>query len=79
MMGRFTWFRRPGSQSCAECRYFEADPKRIEAMIPGLTVLGSAYASVAAGDGICLRHDTYQSGRFGCGDFSPNGTISGRR
>ena len=39
-------------------------------MLPGLTVLGSAYASVAADDGMCLRHDTYQSRRFGCGDFA---------
>ena len=67
MTGRFAALR----PSCAACRSFEADPKQIEAMIPGLTVLGSAYASVTADDGICLRHDTYQSRRFTCGDFTP--------
>jgi hypothetical protein len=64
-------FSRQDRTSCAACRHFERDPRRIEAMLPGLTSLGSASASVAADDGICLRHDTYQSGRYRCGDFAP--------
>jgi hypothetical protein len=55
---------------CAECLQFTSDPRRIEAMIPGLKILGSAYASVAAGNGLCLLHDRYQSGKFGCPDFT---------
>ena len=73
MTERFALFRGRDGDRCADCRYFESDPKRIEAMVPGLTVLGSAYASVAADDGMCLRHDTYHSSRFGCGDFAPVG------
>ena len=68
-----SWFQRPRAGTCATCRYFETDPARIEAMLPGLTVLGSAYASVAARDGMCLRHDTYQSDACRCADHTaPN-------
>jgi hypothetical protein len=63
-------FSRPDGASCAACRHFTSDPHRIEAMLPGLTTLTSAFASVASGDGICLKHDTYQSGRFRCNDFA---------
>ena len=38
--------------------------------MPGLNVLSSAFASVRAGDGICLYHDTYQSSRYVCEDFA---------
>jgi len=71
MTRRFASGVRPGGNTCGTCRSFEADPRRIEAMLPGLTVLGSAYASVAADDGMCLRHDTYQSRRLSCADFAP--------
>ncbi len=56
--------------ACATCRHFVTDPKRIEALMPGLNVLSSAFASVRAGDGICLYHDTYQSSRYVCEDFA---------
>ena len=73
------WLRPPRQGGCATCRYFESDPERIEAMLPGLNVLGSAYASVAADDGLCLRHDTYQSSRCRCADHAsrsgPDGTV----
>lgn len=59
-------FRQHGGRDCGGCQHFETNPHRIERMLPNLSVLGSAHASVAAGDGICVLHDTYQSDRFGC-------------
>ena len=56
--------------TCASCRHFQADRAAIEAALPGLTVLGSAYASVTAGDGICTLHDTYLSRRDRCADHT---------
>lgn len=62
-------FRQRGGRDCGGCRHFEDNPHRIERMLPNLSVLGSAHASVAFGSGICVLHDTYQSDRFGCEDW----------
>ncbi len=59
--------------TCASCRHFLSDRAAIEAALPGLTVLGSAWASVTAGDGICRLHDTYLSRRDRCADHSGSG------
>jgi hypothetical protein len=56
--------------SCRSCVHFETDRAIIEAMLFGLTVLGSAYGSVAADDGICRLHDTFQSCRFLCAAYN---------
>jgi hypothetical protein len=45
--------------SCGNCRYFNARPLDIEAALPGLSSLSSAYAAVRSGDGICAVHDRY--------------------
>jgi hypothetical protein len=47
-------------------------------MIPGLTAMGSARASVWADDGICRLHDLIVSARDGCGRFSPRAGTEGR-
>jgi hypothetical protein len=54
---------------CGACVHFRNDPAYLEAAIPGLSSLGSAYGSVRADDGICLRHDRYLSARARCADF----------
>lgn len=59
--------------SCGTCRHFLDDRAAIEAAIPGLTVFGSAYASVTAGDGICRLHDTCITRRDGCADHAGSG------
>ena len=56
--------------TCGDCVHFENDPARIEAMIPGLTTMGSARASVRADDGICGVHDRIVTPRDGCGQFA---------
>jgi hypothetical protein len=62
------------SGQCADCCHFRNDARFIEAAFGGLTSLGSAYGSVRADDGICLRHNRYLGARSSCGDFSPQST-----
>jgi hypothetical protein len=70
--------RRRGEPRCRDCRYFQGAPEAVEARLPGLTVLGSAYASVAAGNGLCRKHDTYGSGHDRCRDFmAPDADAAG--
>jgi hypothetical protein len=57
--------------TCGHCIHFIHDPARIEAMIPGLTAMGSARASVRADDGVCARHDLIVTARDCCDWFSP--------
>jgi hypothetical protein len=45
--------------NCANCRYFSGAPGEVEALLPGMRTLGSAYGSVRATDGICRLHDRY--------------------
>jgi hypothetical protein len=55
---------------CVACRHFRNDPAQIERLCPGLTAMGSGYASTRAQDGICLRHDFYVLASDRCGDFA---------
>ena len=55
--------------TCRNCAHFVNDPARIEAMVPGLAAMGSAWASVRSDDGICALRDRVMSGRDGCGRF----------
>jgi hypothetical protein len=57
--------------TCAGCAHFINEPDRIEALIPGLTAMGSARASVRSDDGICAVHDRIVSARDLCGEYSP--------
>jgi hypothetical protein len=52
--------------SCRRCRYFDAEPAHIEAALPGLAALSSAYASVRADDGLCRWHDRYVAATSVC-------------
>jgi len=54
---------------CADCRYFDNTPRALEAAVPGLRVMGSAYSSVRSGDGLCSRHERYLSGEHRCALF----------
>ncbi len=61
--------RRSAAGRCAGCAHFEADPALVEAALPGLRTLASAYSSVCAGAGLCALHDLFVSPWKGCGDF----------
>jgi hypothetical protein len=57
------------ARRCGSCLHFRNDPAFLEASLPGLTVMGSGYASVVADDGICARHDRYLGARSSCADW----------
>ncbi len=59
-----------GDKRCAYCAHFRNDPKYLEAQFAGLTGFGSAYASVRADDGLCLKHDRYLGADSCCTDFA---------
>jgi hypothetical protein len=58
------------------CRHFRNDPAEIERLCPGLTAMGSGYASTRAQDGICLRHDVNVLASDGYGDFAKRDKIT---
>jgi hypothetical protein len=54
------------ARSCHSCRYFEQSPSELEAALPGLSSLGSAYAAVRYDDGMCGMHDRYVASSSDC-------------
>ena len=67
---RTTRLLRGREKRCADCAHFRNDPNYLEAEFAGLTSLGSAYGSVRAEDGLCLKHDCYLAADFCCADFA---------
>jgi hypothetical protein len=67
---------RPAAPSCWRCTHFVNDPGKIEAAMPGLVIMSSAYGSVRAEDGLCQRHDRYVRANFGCDQFRCAGNSS---
>jgi hypothetical protein len=61
--------------SCAGCRYFTNEPAELEALLPGLSALGSAFGSVRDNDGLCERHQRYLRATCHCPEHRP---VSGR-
>jgi hypothetical protein len=51
---------------CAGCRHFNDRPLELEAALPGLSSLSSAYAAVRSQDGICALHDRYVAATSRC-------------
>ena len=60
----------PYAASCEDCRHFNGRPLDIEAALPGLSSLSSAYAAVRADDGICAAHDRYVAASSICTLYS---------
>jgi hypothetical protein len=56
--------------SCADCRHFNGRPLDIEAALPGLSSLSSAYAAVRSDDGICALHDRYVAATSLCAEYA---------
>jgi hypothetical protein len=57
--------------SCAGCRYFLNKPEELEALLPGLNTLGSAFGSVRDSDGLCERHQRYLRATCRCPEHQP--------
>lgn len=47
------------ASDCRSCRHFVDDPEAIEAQLPGLTILSSAYGSVRGRAGICQQLERF--------------------
>jgi len=58
------------SRCCLGCRHFNHAPVALEAALPGLSSLSSAYAAVRADDGICAIHDRYVAGSSVCAQYA---------
>jgi hypothetical protein len=57
--------------ACAACRHFNGQPLDIEAALPGLSSLSSAYAAVRSDDGLCALHDRYVGASSWCAGYAP--------
>ena len=60
---------QPDSPSCRQCKHFQNDAKQVEAALPGLSSLSSAYAAVRCDDGICAVHERYIAASSVCAAF----------
>lgn len=61
---------------CIRCRHALLRPDHLEAAIPGLNILSSAYGSVRAETGLCRRHDKFITARSACADFESQAAVS---
>ena len=59
--------------SCADCRHFRNGPAQLEALLPGLRSLGSAYGSVRGSDGVCELHQRYLRASSRCDAHATRG------
>jgi hypothetical protein len=58
------------SPTCMQCRHFKNAPAEVEAALPGLSSLSSAYSAVRCDDGICAVHDRYVAASSTCPAFA---------
>jgi hypothetical protein len=64
--------RQPDSPTCRQCKHFQNDALEVEAALPGLSSLSSAYAAVRCSDGICAVHERYVAASSICATFAEN-------
>jgi hypothetical protein len=62
--------------SCATCRHFNDQPSDIEAALPGLSSMSSAYAAVRSSDGLCGTHDRYVAASSLCAGYAVGASAS---
>jgi len=61
--------RQPDSPACRQCKHFRNDAWEVEAALPGMSSLSSAYAAVRCSDGICAVHERYIAASSICPAF----------
>jgi len=64
---------RHAARCCARCVHFQSSPVLIEQRLSGLASLSSAYASIRAEDGLCMRHDRYVAATSACAELRAAG------
>jgi hypothetical protein len=55
--------------TCEGCAHFLNDPARLEAQLPGIGALSSAYGSCRGRAGICAVDQTFRDPVAACTDF----------
>jgi hypothetical protein len=68
--------RLPDSPACAECKHFNNQSSHLQAALPGLSSLGSAYAAVRCDDGICAVHERYVAASSHCAAFAEDYVVA---
>ena len=58
------------SCTCRECAHFVSEPRDLEALIPGLNIMSSAYGSVRADTAYCRLNDVFLTPTPACPGFS---------
>jgi hypothetical protein len=61
---------QPAAPACLTCKHFNHAPADLEAALPGLSSLSSAYAAVRCDDGICAVHQRYVTASSVCPAFA---------
>jgi len=51
---------------CSGCRHFSGSATELEALLPGLRALSSAYGAVRSQDGLCSVHARYVAAYSHC-------------
>ncbi len=67
----------PDLPSCLQCKHFQNAPLEVEAALPGLSALSSAYAAVRCNDGICGVHYRYVAASSVCPAFTEGSCSEG--
>jgi hypothetical protein len=60
----------PDPPSCRQCKHFGNRALQVEAALPGLSSLSSAFAAVRCSDGICAVHERYVTDSSVCSAFA---------
>jgi hypothetical protein len=55
--------------SCGSCRHLRRAGHELEAELPQLRTMSSAYAAVRADDGLCGVHHRYVTSYYGCSAY----------
>ena len=58
---------------CRDCRHFLGASRELEAELPGLTILSSAYGDSMGDQGLCRLHQQLVPARHTCSDFRAYG------
>jgi hypothetical protein len=59
----------PGDRACRDCHHFLGSSRELEAELPGLTILSSAYGDSMGDQGLCRYHERLVPPGYTCPEF----------
>jgi len=65
------------NKRCANCEHYAHEPQALEALIPGLNILSSAFGSVRDETGLCDLHARFVVPSVSCDQFTQRGLQPG--